>query len=414
MKGVIVYADDDVLNVKDNSLEYQLYDLFRQDDHYTIIPITSIVDLEETVKSVSPIRVLMLDWQFKRMGDMEDGLVLPDETPEIFLRDSKLFSLIYIFSKEELSVGMQESLKAKFGNKIQFKKKLANDDNVALVYKQVTADIAQLEEKNKQMSVAYEWSQCINVAQQKIFNELDSADPTWIKILSDAARNETGDATTDVVNMYQELLSEQLRQDAVLRQAIETYQVDNDLQNPQSIAKLYQRLIYSKVEDGQTLMTGDICTMRDGKYAIVITPECEMRHRNECNVEILILDNNFSMDMPKKKGWSQCVAGWFSKLKITPNKDDRDKYRKIYNNDDAGIHNLPSFPFKDGVYNKSAMIDFRTAFGMIPYNDAKDNRIGYRLNAPYIQQLRQRFLSFFGRCGVPAVPDDLRDYNLNW
>lgn len=409
MKGVIVYADDDVLNVKDNSLEYQLYDLFRQDDHYTIIPITSIVDLEETVKSVSPIRVLMLDWQFKRMGDMEDGLVLPDETPEIFLRDSKLFSLIYIFSKEELSVGMQESLKAKFGNKIQFQRKPKNTDDITLLYNQIIGDIEQLDQQNKQMSVTYDWSQRINVAQQKIFNELDSADPTWIKVLSDAAREDTGDATTDVVNMYQELLSEQLRQDAVLRQAIETYHVDDNIQDSQSIAKLYQRLIYSKVEDGQTLMTGDICKMQNGKYAIVITPECEMRHRENKDVEILEFGNDFMEIMPKRKN-RLCPLHWFTQLNLEKKKT----VRKMYNNDDSGLHILPSFPFEDGVYNKSVIIEFRTALGMIPYNTVTEHRIGYRLNAPYIQQLRQRFLSFFGRCGVPAVPDILRDYNLNW
>lgn len=413
MKGVIVYADDDVLNVEGNSLEYQLYNLFRKDEQYTILPVTSIVDLEETVKSVSPIRVLMLDWQFERKGDEDFEAELPNETPEMFLRDSQLFSLIYIFSREELSAETQENLKSKFGNKIQFKKKLAIDDNVALLYEQVTTDIAQLEERNKQMSVAYEWSQRINVAQQKIFNELDAADPTWIKILSDAAREDTGDATTDVVNMYQELLSEQLRQDAVLRQAIETYHVDNDLQDSQSIAKLYQRLLYSKAEVGQTLMTGDICKLGDeDNYYMIITPECELKYRHETSVEILRFSKNYFKERIAEdyNNGKNIPEKWFENKK----EKTKDTMRQRFNNNEQSFYYLPSFPFDDEKYNNAACINFRTAFDVIPYSTATEHRIGYRLNAPYIQQLRQRFLSFFGRCGVPALPTPLKDYNLNW
>ena len=38
----------------------------------------------------------------------------------------------------------------------------------------------------------------------------------------------------------------------------------------------------------------------------------------------------------------------------------------------------------------------------------------YKLNAPYIHQLRQRYIAFFGKYGVPAIPFGLRDFNLRW
>jgi hypothetical protein len=36
----------------------------------------------------------------------------------------------------------------------------------------------------------------------------------------------------------------------------------------------------------------------------------------------------------------------------------------------------------------------------------------YKLNSPYIFQLRQRYLAYIGRVGVPAIPPSLKAYNL--
>ena len=41
-----------------------------------------------------------------------------------------------------------------------------------------------------------------------------------------------------------------------------------------------------------------------------------------------------------------------------------------------------------------------------------ENRI-CKLNSPYIQDLRQRYLGYKGRVGVPSFPDKLREWILN-
>ena len=78
---------------------------------------------------------------------------------------------------------------------------------------------------------------------------------------------------------------------------------------------------------------------------------------------------------------------------------------------------MVSFPFEENVYNQIGLIEFNTAFRTKSKMDDKQNsilscRTNYKLNAPYIHQLRQRFVSYFGKYGVPSIPDSLRVYNL--
>ena len=86
--------------------------------------------------------------------------------------------------------------------------------------------------------------------------------------------------------------------------------------------------------------------------------------------------------------------------------------RKIFNNDDLSHQILPVFPFTPKRYNETACINFKSALRVLKNREFVNKRIGYKLNSPYIHQLRQRFISFYGKYGVPAIPNSLRDYNL--
>ena len=91
--------------------------------------------------------------------------------------------------------------------------------------------------------------------------------------------------------------------------------------------------------------------------------------------------------------------------------------KEIFNNGVISRHVLISFPFEEGLYDQIGLIDFNTALRTIPKIDNNKTpiqavRTNFKLNAPYIYQLRQRFVSYFGKYGVPAIPDSLREYNL--
>lgn len=73
---------------------------------------------------------------------------------------------------------------------------------------------------------------------------------------------------------------------------------------------------------------------------------------------------------------------------------------------------MPSFPFSEDIYNIPAYINFKVAFSIKTKAECDSKRTMYKLNAPYIHQLRQRYVAFFGKYGVPAIPQGLRDFNL--
>ena len=121
MNGVILYADDDVL--QPNSFENKLFSKFHADSKYPILPITSIQDLERTIQSLSTIRVLILDWEFRVPKEDQD---MPDrnENPLDWLMSHHIYSLIYIYSRVDIKDKIKKDLETRYGkNKIFFKQK---------------------------------------------------------------------------------------------------------------------------------------------------------------------------------------------------------------------------------------------------------------------------------------------------
>lgn len=406
MNGVILYADDDVLNV--NSFENSLFSKFNNQQDYSVLPITNIRDLETTVKSVSTIRALLLDWEFKRPKEDDD---LPDvnENPLDFLKRQKIYSLIYIYSRTEIPNDVKAELKNIYGeNKVFFTLKSSEADEDS-EYHKITSGIADFEQKNNHMEIPFLWSQSINQSVQSIFSELESADPNWIKEIRDTSKNDGGEPTSEVIDIFHNLVSESIIQDKTLRDALDSYDNNANMNtSAENTAKLYQRIFYTKITEGSPIMTGDIFKFTDNEYGILITPECEIGKRKDSQLEFLII---------KKEDFDKFLKEVHSFERTNDNYNNlsngkKEKLRKIFNNDSLSIQILPSFPFNENKFNQAAYIIFKTAFSIKNKVEFDGKRTSFKLNSPYIHQLRQRFVAFFGRYGVPAIPDSLRHYSL--
>lgn len=405
MNGIIIFADNKVL--ESNSFENQLFEELRRKSPLSVLPVCSIECLEETIKTVSTFKALILDWNFDREEEEDlEGAELSTSTPESFLENIELYSFIYVYSQNEIGAETKERLKSRFSNKIQFKNKNMNDINSDV--ESIKQDIKSFEEKNKHMEIPFIWSQAINQSVQKIFFELEQADPNWIKEFRDTAENDGGDSTSEVIDMFHHILSESLIQNISLRQALNNYVCEAQSTAEDNTAKLYRRVYYSRIYKDAPIMTGDIFKFNDNEYGILITPECEVESKKDICLDFLVfaekeMENFLQRNNTYNRGNDVYLS--FSEKK-------KKKIREIYNNESSSIHILPSFPFDDDVYNKSACINFKRAFSIKNKEEYNDKRINYKLNAPYIYQLRQRYVSFFGKYGVPAIPDSLRDFNL--
>lgn len=419
MNGVILYADDDVL--QPNSFENKLFSKFHADSKYPILPITSIQDLERTIQSLSTIRVLILDWEFRVPKEDPD---MPDrnENPLDWLMSHHIYSLIYIYSRVDIKDKIKKDLKTRYGeNKIFFKRK-AIGNSESQEYESIYNDIVKFEEDNKHMELPFIWSQSINHFIHSIFNELETASPNWIKEIRDTAKNDGAEPISEVINIFNNLLNESIIQNKTLRDALNTYSYEdqdtyeNQDKPEENTAKLYQRIFYTKITDDAPIMTGDIFKFNDNEYGILITPECEIREKKEFALDFLIFEiKNINKYLLKTYNYGSNGSP-FNEIK----EKQKEKLRKIFNNSDSTIHLLPSFPFlsenineANNTYNRCACIYLRKAFAIKKKEEYDDKRIGYKLNSPYIQQLRQRYVAFFGRYGVPAIPETLRDFNLS-
>lgn len=391
MDGIIIFADDDVLI--DNRYENKLFKKFVKDGGFPVLPITNILDLEKAIDSISTFRVLILDWEFKKnIGIDEDaGARLPNDTPLDMLLKKDIYSLIYIYSRNPDKIRNNEELKVKFGDKIKIEDKKGDDGDVDKEFEKIQKGISDFEEKHLFMEIPFVWSQAINRSVQNIFFELEQADINWIKEIKKKASNDV----LEIIGIFHNILDESLIQNELLINELNKIITDESELDGEKAAKLYQRIFYSKLNDNAPIMTGDIFKFNENKYGILITPECDIaRDDYQGKYDFLIID--------------KCESEAFQK---------RTNDKKIFNNGSLSKHILPSFPFYENniiLINKLALIDFKIShiISRRSKTDLLKLKRKYKLNSPYIQQLRQRYIAFFGRYGVPDIPNSLRIYNL--
>jgi hypothetical protein len=425
MDGIILYADDHIFDSE--RYENELFQVFNSGRDFVTIPIDNLEILEKTVSSISTFRALILDWNFKRQkgGDSEfEEIALPDETPLTFLRTKKIYSLVYIYSQEEIASEIKEELESYYPGKIYFETK----DSIRgpeLEYIKIAAGIRAFEENNQHLIVPFIWSQSINQSAQSIFSELEKADPNWIKEIYKTALNDGAEPNAEVIGIFQNLLNESIIQNELLIKSVSTSIESPDIpveKKEMSLAKLYNRIYYTRITESAPLMTGDIFKFSEEEFAILITPECDLNTKRDSSLEFLKFkkeDFEFFLGESReyhKKNFSdlyktgivrdadgKTIKSLKSKLKVL----DQD-----FNNGQLKIHILPSFPFDEELFNQSAIIHFDSAFIIKTKPEFDNCRIKFKLNSPYIYQLRQRYLAFMGRVGVPAIPFSLRLFNL--
>ena len=412
MNGIILFADNKIF---EDGHENELFKLFRQNTDYSVLPIETLPCLEETIKSATTFKACIIDWNFTDSDDFNEdfgedfgGVERPNKTPLTILQNHTLYSLVYIYSGIDIPENDKDVLEAKYGNKIRFRSK-TND--VEKEYHAILEDVRKFETDNPHMEIPFFWSQAINKSAQTIFNDLENADPCWIKEIRDTAINDGGDATSEIIDIFNNLLNEDLIQNKQLRDCLDAYNSTEKIKKEENTAKLYQRIYYSKLNSDAPIMTGDIFHFSaNDTWGVLITPECEVAKRIAASNSLDFL--TFKLSDTNNYLNKSCT---FDRLRETFNtlKEGRQKnLRKLFNNEDLSTHILPSFPSQDNVYNQMIVIDFKNSFETKTHDEYSDKRINYKLNSPYIYQLRQRYISFFGKYGVPAIPESLRDYNL--
>jgi len=407
MDGIILFADDQVFETESN--EYKLFCKFNSDSNISILPIDNIEVVEKTILSVSTFRALILDWNFKRQLDNEDDdIVISDYTPFDILKKIQIYSIIYVYSQNAIPDTAKTELEELFPGKIFFEQK-SNTQDTDSEYDKILGKIKQFEENNKHMQIPFIWSQTINTSVQKIFVELESADPNWIKEIYNTAKNDGAEPNMEVINIFHNLINELVIQNDKLLNSLSQYVEHNNTtqNNENSLAKLYNRIYYTKLLPNAPLTTGDIFKFGD-EYGILFTPECDVNAKRNFALDFLLFKKEqFDSFLQNKKQYSK---DQFQTM-IAKEKQKRDLLGQ-FNNGNIAYHILPSFPFNNNEYNLSAYIDFENTFCVKLKDEYEGKRIEYKLNSPYIYQLRQRYLAYMGRVGVLAIPESLKLFNL--
>lgn len=444
MDGVILFVDDKVhqCQAKDNDLERtpenQLFETLRRD--YPVLGVKDLDLAERAIKSIGSFSAIILDWVFDDKDELfnsdensEDlryvkgGAIKEDRTLN-FLENNDFYSLVYIYSNEDVEGKYGTRLRERFGDRIQFERKTSSE----LLAEGIINKIKDWAIRNQNLSIPLAWAATINQSIQEIFKELADADVNWLRDIAQSAREDGLCEDLFIIDVFQYLLVEKIAQNANLRNSIqgylashtdETAEVRSEPTNEESIAKLFKRLFYTRINDDVPIMTGDICQINENRYGIIITPECDIRKilgNEEYKFEMLVFERNaFNLHIAKTRALK--ANGKLQNFKrerysewengTDSQKEKLAELRKIFNQNEPRFHILPSFPISSSL-NESMVIEFSLGLEMHGCREVKSYKREYKLNSPFIQQLRQRYISYLGRVGVPSLPTSLRNFNL--
>src|SRR5207302_5121025 len=189
---------------------------------------------------------IILDWVFDDKealvagADAEDVKYVraPDNRTLRFLEDNEFYSLVYVYSTEDVQAQYGPQLSEKFGERIRFQKKPLEHPAEDII-----KTIGDWREQNQNLSIPLAWTATINRSIQRVFYELARADSNWLRDLAESAKEDCVNEDLFVIEILQSLLTENLIQDAELRKAISTYLGSQEPANAvptneESIAKL--------------------------------------------------------------------------------------------------------------------------------------------------------------------------------
>jgi hypothetical protein len=358
MEGVILFVDDHVFDSE--RLENKLFHRFNSNGSFSILPINNLSILEKAVVSISTYKAIILDWNFKRESDMqEEGIKMPNETSYEFLKSTRIYSLVYIYSQDEIASEIKDELLDLYPEKIFFEKKNSFQE-VEKEYQKIITGIRTFEDNNEHLAVPFVWIQTINQSAQIIFSELERADPNWIKEIYETAKKDSAEPNTEVISVFQHLLSEHVIQNKLLLNSIENNVLLSEKivdKKEESSAKLYHHIYYTKIESSAPLMTGDIFMFDSDNAAILVTPECDVEQQCKLELDFLLV---------KKGSFSEYLTKALTfTIGNNPSPKQIDKIEKLFNQEEVKIHILPSFPFELHQYKHSALIDLQSGLKKI-------------------------------------------------
>ena len=430
MDGIILFSDDHIYSA--DRPESALFEALRYE-----LPVLGVHTLDlaaKAVRSIASFSALILDWQYSDgQGDLFNEVAeelgegvrvarpaAKDDAAMSFLKDNDFYSLIYIYSELDIEELHGETLRTKFGDRVKIKRKdeKFKKENIEEIKQAILNDITEWQTNNKNLAVPIKWSVAINEAVQKIFKELSTAEQNWLKELYDSAAKDGVDPELFVIELLQLLLAESVIQNKELLDAIseigaQTAQAippANVAAHQKSISKLFSRLYYSELKETTPLMTGDIFKFDNDTYGILITPECDVSHIKKtegCEFEFLTFSKTGFADFLRKDKSVNDRADYAK----YPDKR-KDALRQLFNQEMQRLHFLPSMPLLNDEAKDSCVIDFRIANRRLLASEAILLERKFKINNPFIQQLRQRYLSHIGRVGTAALPSHVRDWNL--
>lgn len=441
-----MFADDKILSYSFGETPTQTEEnrLFKQlAETNPVLGVKNLRSATSTLKSIGLFSAIILDWQFSEELEADDDptseMVQIDRDDETFdfLMKNEIYSFVYVYSTAQAQIEAKygDRLKDKYRNRIEFRSKdnLQNTEEESNI---ILEKIAEWESQNRTQTVPIVWSKSINQAVQKIFVSLEAADPNWIKEVHETSMGDGVNPEVEVVNLFQNLLAENVIQDEELLNAVSlTASQGTALSKPEDYAKLVRVLYYGTPHSKDAFMTGDILKFSDEEFGIIITPECDIRHvagKNDASYEILVFN---------KSGYKKSEFGLKNNIKAAPviekveeitgapfSNPNKTALSQIVNNQvkeaerqlqitgftqtQPRLHLLPCFEFAPNDLSGIAKIDFRAGLRLIPQASITPDMRVKKLNSPYIQELRQRYLAYKGRVGVPAYSKGLREWLL--
>ena len=431
--GVILYVDDKIHQAEiiksgdwQRTKENSLFNLLNKE--LPVIGVNSLELAKQSLNSISSFSAIILDWQYtdtdarkEIMEGDDDGTTNSIRTPSAkedatlkFLKENDFYSLVYVLSEENIEEKHGQELSKLYSTRIKFEKK-GKLTNVEATKNKILEDISKWKDEHKNLSIPLTWAATINKSTQQIFKELSDADSNWLTDIYETASKDGLNAALFVIDIFQFLLAENLIQSNLLIDAIKECSITGgNITDERSIAKLFSRLFYSKLSNSP-IMTGDICKFDENTFGILITPECDIQKITndvEAYFDVFIFKiDSFDKYLCKKysnyekRNYNSFLTG--SKRE----KEKLDRIKQIFNQNEPKYHILPSFPC-DENFNKSIVIDFANNLQKVNSEEIKNLQRKYKVNSPFIQQLRQRYIAYFGRVGVPAMPESLRNFNL--
>lgn len=432
MEGVILFADDHVL---ENNFENKLFNALSKERKHPVLPIVNLDLLETSIISTSSIKALIVDWNFENVDQefKEAGVGAINETPFDKLMNLEIFSLIYIYS-EKSGLELTESgimLKERYKDKLEFRTKDKSgdiDEKVLSEKTKILEDLSNMSQKIENIKIPIHWTQKINQSVQKIFSELNEIDKNWISDLYKTAEDDGVEPSLEVINLFHNLLSEKIIQSKSLRDFIKEAVSDEGTIEPEKYAQLFRTFLYSYLDKlNDPIMTGDIFDFGNDTFGILITPECDISKTKD-EYEFLVFKNNSVADFEFLTQFSLAKKSLKAIVKEIINRDLTSKegqkineslsvvenniMHQVFNQPHQRLYVLPCFDSGDKNIRTKAQIDFRGSLVFKKVSEVNGENRVCKLNSPYIQDLRQRFLSYKGRVGVPSFPKNLRTWLL--